>query len=136
MKATGIASWYKKHIIIGTLLGLLVLYLAYEFLSQILVYSRDAYVTTDVISVAPEVSGPMAILAVKDNQSVRQGDLLIKINPEPFQLEIDRLQAAFDLARARADKAKEEVAVALDRIASRQAQFQDTKMNFDRNRAA
>ncbi len=36
------------------------------------------------------------MLGTKDNQLVHQGDLLIKIKPEPFQLDLDRLQASLD----------------------------------------
>jgi multidrug efflux system membrane fusion protein len=132
VKARRIVNWYKNHIVIGALLTLLILYIVYEFLSGIFVYSRDAYITTDVIAVAPEVSGPMAVLAVKDNQVVQQGDVLIKINPEPFQLDLDRLQASLELARATSEKAKEEVAIAADRIASQQAQLDDAKIAFER----
>jgi multidrug efflux system membrane fusion protein len=102
VKAPRIVNWYKSHTVVGTLLTLLILYTVYEFLSGVLVYSRDAYITTDVIAVAPEVSGPLTTLAVKDNQVVQQGDLLLKINPEPFRLDLDRLQAVLELARANA----------------------------------
>jgi multidrug efflux system membrane fusion protein len=130
--ASRIINWFKNHVVVGTLLTLLVLYMAYEFLSGIFVYSRDAYITTDVIAVAPQVSGPLTILTVKDNEAVQKGEALIKINPEPFQLDLDRLQAGLELARATAEKAKEEVAVALDRIASQQAQLDDAKIAFER----
>jgi multidrug efflux pump subunit AcrA (membrane-fusion protein) len=93
VKVPRIVSWFKNHIVVGTLLSLLILYTVYELLSGVLVYSRDAYITTDVIAVAPEISGPLAVLAVKDNQVIHQGDLLIRIKPEPFQLDLDRLQA-------------------------------------------
>lgn len=132
MKAPRIVNWFKNHIVIGTLLTLLILYTVYELISEVLVYSRDAYVTTDVSAVAPEVSGPLVELAVKDNQVVHQGDLLLKINPEPFRLDLDRLQASLELARANAEKAKEEVSIASDRIASQQAQFDDAKIAFER----
>ncbi len=97
-----------------------------------LVFSRDAYITTDVIAVAPEVNGPLTTLAVKDNQEVQRGDLLVKIKPEPFQLDLNRLQADLDLARANVERAKEEVATAGDRIASQQAQLDDAKISFER----
>ena len=64
VKAARIFQWFKNHVVIGTLLALLILYFGFELLSQVLVYSRDAYITTDVIAVAPQVSGPLAILAV------------------------------------------------------------------------
>jgi multidrug efflux system membrane fusion protein len=130
--APRIVQWFKNHLVVGTLLTLLIVYVLYELLSGVLVYSRDAYITTDVIVVAPEVSGPLAALAVKDNQVVQRGELLIKINPEPFQLDLDRLQADLELARANAEKAKEEVQIASDRIASQQAQFDDAKVAFER----
>ena len=132
MKAPRIISWFKNHIVVGTLLSLLILYTAYELLSGVLVYSRDAYITTDVIAVAPEISGPLAVLAVKDNQVIHQGDLLIRIKPQPFQLDLDRLQATLEFAQANEKKAKQEVSIAADRIASRQAQFDDAKISFER----
>ena len=132
VKAPRIFRWFKNHIVVGTLLTLLILYIGYELLSGVFVYSRDAYITTDVIAVAPEVSGPLATLAVKDNQVVQQGDLLIKINPEPFQLDFDRLRADLELARANEEKAKEAVVIASDRIASQQAQLDDAEIAFER----
>ena len=132
MQTPRIVNWFKHHVVLGTLLGLLVLFTVYELISGVLVYSRDAYITTDVIGVAPQVSGPLSTLAVKDNQVVQKGDLLIKIDPEPFQLDLDRLQANLELARATEEKAKEEVSIAADRIASQQAQLDDAKVAFER----
>jgi membrane fusion protein, multidrug efflux system len=132
VRATRIVNWFKHHVVIGTLLGLVILFTVYELVSGVLVYSRDAYITTDVIGVAPQVSGPLSTLAVKDNQLVQQGDLLIKIDPEPFQLDLDRLQANLELARATEERAKEEVSTASDRIASQQAQLDDAKAAFER----
>ena len=108
------------------------LFTVYELVSGVLVYSRDAYITTDVIGVAPQVSGPLSTLAVKDNQVVQQGDLLIKIDSKPFQLDLDRLQANLELARATEERAKEEVSIAADRISPQQAQLDDAKVAFER----
>lgn len=54
----------------------------------------DAYVVADTIDVAPEVSGRIVELAVKDNQSVRKGDLLFRLDPRPFEIELARAQAS------------------------------------------
>jgi len=132
VRAPRIVNWFKHHVVIGTLFSLLILFTVYELVSQVLVYSRDAYITTDVIGVAPQVSGPLSILAVKDNQVVRQGDLLIKIDPRPFELDLDRLEANLELAHATEERAKEEVSMAADRIASQEAQLDDAKVAFER----
>jgi hypothetical protein len=47
--AFGIVQWCKNHLVGTTLGALAILYVVYETLSGVFVYSRDAYVTTDVI---------------------------------------------------------------------------------------
>jgi len=53
-------------------------------------------------------------------------------HPKPFQLDLDRLQANLELARATEERAKEEVSIAADRISSQQAQLDDAKVAFER----
>jgi multidrug efflux system membrane fusion protein len=54
----------------------------------------DAYVYADTIDVVPEVSGRIVELAVRDNQAVKQGDLLFRIDPRPYQEALTRGQAS------------------------------------------
>jgi membrane fusion protein, multidrug efflux system len=54
----------------------------------------DAYLTADLVHMAPEVSGRITELAVRDNQVVRRGEVLFRIDPVPFQLRVDQAQAA------------------------------------------
>lgn len=61
-------------------------------------WTRDGQVRANVIKVAPRVAGPIVEIQVKDNQSVKQGDLLFKIDPEPYQLALE--QAKVGLKRA------------------------------------
>ncbi len=51
-------------------------------------YTADAYVRSDLVAIAPEVSGVVASVAVADNQPVAAGDLLATIDPKPFQLDV------------------------------------------------
>jgi multidrug efflux pump subunit AcrA (membrane-fusion protein) len=132
MRKLSIVSWFKNNLVVTTLVTLAILFALNELVSGVFVFSRDAYITTDVIGLAPEVSGPLAELKVKDNQIVREGDVVIKINPEPFRLDLDRVQASYDLAKANVERAREEVAIAADRIASRNAQLDDVKIAFER----
>lgn len=100
MRKLNIVSWFKNHLVVTTLLTLAILFALYELVSGVFVFSRDAYITTNVIGLAPQVSGPLAELNVKDNQIVYAEDVVIKINPEPFRLDLDRVQASYDLAKA------------------------------------
>ena len=54
----------------------------------------DAYVYADTIDVVPEVNGRIAELAVRDNQAVKQGDLLFQIDPRPYEDALTRAQAS------------------------------------------
>lgn len=56
-------------------------------------YTDDAYVTSDIVSVTPEVSGPIATVDVADNQWVARGTPLFTIDPEPFELEVRQARA-------------------------------------------
>ncbi|RFU48565.1 multidrug transporter subunit MdtN [Paraburkholderia sp. DHOC27] len=54
----------------------------------------DAYAYADTIGVSPEVSGKIVTLAVRDNQAVKQGDLLFAIDPRPYQYALLRARAS------------------------------------------
>jgi len=54
----------------------------------------DAYVYADTIDVVPEVSGRIVELPVRDNQAVKQGDLLFRIDPRPYQDALARGKAS------------------------------------------
>nr|WP_274520163.1 multidrug transporter subunit MdtN [Cupriavidus sp. IDO] len=54
----------------------------------------DAYVYADAIDVVPEVNGRIVQLAVRDNQAVKQGDLLFQIDPRPYQDALTRAKAS------------------------------------------
>jgi multidrug efflux system membrane fusion protein len=53
----------------------------------------DAYLQADLVHMAPEVSGRIVELAVRDNQIVHRGEVLFKIDPEPFRLRVEQAQA-------------------------------------------
>ncbi|PXW49439.1 multidrug efflux system membrane fusion protein [Klebsiella oxytoca] len=56
--------------------------------------TNDAYAVADTIDVVPEVSGRIVELAVKDNQPVKQGDLLFRIDPRQYQANLAKAEAA------------------------------------------
>jgi RND family efflux transporter MFP subunit len=63
-------------------------------------WTRDGTVRAYVVTLAPEVSGRVAELPIKDNQFVRKGDLLLKIDPRDYKVAIDLAKAALDQASA------------------------------------
>ena len=56
-------------------------------------YTSDASVRAFVVRMVPEVSGKVIEVAVHDNQIVRTGDLLYRIDPTPFRIAVERAEA-------------------------------------------
>ncbi len=52
------------------------------------------------VPIAPEVSGEIIEIPVKEGQMVHKGDLLLKIKPDVYQAQVEAQQAALDAARA------------------------------------
>jgi len=60
----------------------------------------DAAIAADVVHVAPEVGGRIADLPVHENDFVHKGDVLLRLDPVPYQLAVDLAAANLDIARA------------------------------------
>src|SRR5258708_8217796 len=82
----------------------------YWDVGQYLVSTDDAYVKADNTTIAPKVSGYLHDVLVGDNERVRAGQVLARIDDRDFKVALD--QAKADVAAARAT------------IASKQAQLE------------
>jgi membrane fusion protein (multidrug efflux system) len=60
----------------------------------------NGYIQSGLVPVSASVSGPVVSIAVVNNQRVRVGDILFRIDPAPYQAAVD--EAAAELANARA----------------------------------
>ncbi|MDH6590122.1 multidrug resistance efflux pump [Variovorax sp. TBS-050B] len=76
-------------------------------------WTRNGRVRADVVQVAPDVSGMVATVAVRDNQSVVAGELLFSIDEARFMLALQQAEAAV---------AAQQIAIDNQRIALAQAQ--------------
>jgi membrane fusion protein, multidrug efflux system len=66
----------------------------YFYVSGGAVMSTDnAYVQADTVGVSTDVSGIVKQVMVHDNQQVAKGDVLFELDPQPFQLALDRANA-------------------------------------------
>jgi membrane fusion protein (multidrug efflux system) len=63
------------------------------------VSTDNAYVQQDKVSISPDVSGRIVEVAVRENQPVHAGDLLFRIDPEPYRIALMQAEAAVANAR-------------------------------------
>ncbi len=70
------------------------------------VSTDDAFVRAAKESINARVAGQVVEIAVKDNQRVRKGQLLFRIDPEPCQIAVDQAEARLGSARLQVDALK------------------------------
>jgi RND family efflux transporter MFP subunit len=63
-------------------------------------WTRDGTVRGYVVTLAPEVSGKVIELPIRDNQYVQKGELLMKIDPRDYHIAVDLAKAAVTHAQA------------------------------------
>ena len=71
-------------------------------------WTRDGHVRAEVVPVAPDVAGFVTEVLVKDNQMVRRGDILFRIDSARYEIALKQAEAVLEgrqalLAEANAD---------------------------------
>ncbi len=70
------------------------------------VSTDNAYVQADSVNLAPQVSGRVAEVLVHENQAVKKGDVLFRIDAEPLEIAVARAQAQLDSVHSLLDAAR------------------------------
>ncbi len=113
---------------VGRRIGLVII-IAFVVVAVIAIWSHDNRPQTDdatlranFIGVAPHASGHIVELLVKDNQLVKEGDLLFVIDPRPYEDAVALAKAQLVLARKQVDAAQKALKTADATIARVEAQ--------------
>jgi multidrug efflux system membrane fusion protein len=90
----------------------------------------DAYLQADLVHMAPDVSGRIVSLNVRDNQLVHAGEVLFTFDPEPYRLQVEQARAQLRGMQAQLGVTGDEVAsqtskadAAFSGVSSAQAQL-------------
>jgi multidrug resistance efflux pump len=87
-------------------------------------WTRDATVRAYVVTMAPEVAGRIVELHVVDNKYVRNGDLLLVIDPTNFRIAVSQSEAAVQQAQANVQNIDAQMNVQQAQISASEAQLQ------------
>src|SRR5689334_18852169 len=82
-------------IVAGAAITIVVTLLQWETRPQ----TDDATVRANFVGIASQVSGHIVDLRVRDNQLVREGDLLFVVDPRPYEIAVARARANLALTR-------------------------------------
>lgn len=103
-----------KWVLLLILLAVVSAGTGYWYLTRNEITTDDAYTDGNAVMVAPQVAGTVVALEVTDNQHVKAGQVLLKIDPRAYQAARD--EAAGDLAVAQAQLSDARARLASARI--------------------
>ena len=95
-----------------TLVVLLVLFIYHLFADRITPYTSQASIDTFLVQIAPQVSGPVVTVGVRDNHEVRKGQVLFRIDRLPFEIALRSAEANLAVALQNADSSAADIRVA------------------------
>jgi membrane fusion protein (multidrug efflux system) len=116
---------FYSHLLMGAGLTLLVFGAIYFYYLYETFYpnTENAYVGANLINVAPRVGGYIEHVYINNNQQVKKGELLVKINPIDLSLKLKETKENLSAA-------KQEAAYALEQIANARSNQQKAESNF------
>src|SRR5580692_5421156 len=118
-------------IVIGAVaLGLMVLY-------HVNSYPRtdDAEILANFIGIAPQVEGPILRLNVRDNQLVKQGDLLYEIDERPYRYALENAISEQAALEGQISDERRRIAALVSAVSVSQANIHGTEADVTRSAA-
>ena len=95
----------------------------------------DAYIQAHVVRIAPQVSGPVENIYIKNNQNVKKGQMLFTIDSAPFVIAVKQAKAYLDLARQKMQSLEDVIDSAKALVYQRESELEVTTKNARRTLA-
>jgi len=92
----------------------------------------NAYIQQVKVSLSADVAGRVTEVDVVENQAVAAGDVLFKIDPEPYRIAMDQADAALASARVNVEQLRVSYGTAQAKLTSAQQTLQLRQNEFDR----
>jgi len=118
-------------IIVGAAVAVVVTLLQWSTRPQ----TDDATVRANFVGIAPQVSGHIVELHVRDNQQVHEGDVLFIVDPRPYEIALARTRAALALTRKEVEGLRKGVSTADAGVARAAAQLNASAADVVRREA-
>jgi multidrug efflux system membrane fusion protein len=95
----------------------------------------DAYIRANTIGMAPRVYGQIVELPIRDNQFVRTGELLYRIDPRPYEVALAKAEAGLAVVDFQVQALADAIVVADARVATSEADVGRAEAEVRRRRA-
>lgn len=132
-----------RRITLAAILIAASLFIWYLVADRVAPWTDEARVQAWVIPIAPKVSGVVTHVNVKPDQRVKAGELLAVLDPEEFEIEVERAEVALELAGqeinvgvAAVNMAQAKLVEAKAVLVERETHFTRTQSLVDKNAAS
>jgi len=137
------SPWPRRLLILGVILALAAGGAVLWLRSLGHVSTDDAQVDGHIIPISAKISGNIAEVLVNDNQQVKQGEVLVRIDPRDYQAKVDQARAALAFAESQAKGATVNVPLTREttlsgtsgaeaQLTGADAQYQQAKLDYER----
>ncbi|MBS0253882.1 MAG: HlyD family secretion protein [Proteobacteria bacterium] len=92
------ARWRRLALMVAGPVVLIGAALVYYLATDHYVSTDNAFIRQDKVSVSAELTGRIVAVGVRENQSVKAGDLLFRLDPEPYRIAVAQADAALAAA--------------------------------------
>jgi membrane fusion protein (multidrug efflux system) len=122
--------------------GTVIIYFGHRWYERSLTVQTtdDAYVRGEITAISSRVSGYAVEVPVDENYSVKAAQVLVRIDPRDFRMNVEKAQAAVDQAKADLDQIgaqltlqQSKIAVANAALQSAQAQVKNADVTLQRS---
>lgn len=97
-------KWSLTTVVLGGAVMMGTILAGMAFFHPASISARSYFLSTPIVS---NVRGKVIEVNIEGNVPLQQGDVLCKLDPVPFQAEVDKLNAQLTLARKRLEQSKE-----------------------------
>ena len=96
--------------------------------------TENAYVKADIVQISAKISGTVSSVLVKNNQSVKTGDLLFKLDQELFNIAVDSAEAQYATAAASVEELKSTFRLLNTELKEAEERVKLNRLKFERQR--
>jgi membrane fusion protein (multidrug efflux system) len=96
------------------------------------VSTDDAYVDAPLADITPQIDGTIEKVWVSDTQHVRQGDLLVRLDPADADLAVQQAQANYEQATRHVEQYGANVNAALANVAGKESNLRRAQLDLRR----
>src|SRR5579862_2301943 len=102
------------------------------------VSTDDAQVDGHIVPVSSKIYGKIGAVLIDDNQQVKKGQVLVRIDPEDYQVKVDQARAALAVAQGQSQGANAGVplsrATTTSDVSSAEAQLSGAQADYEKSR--